>query len=139
MKRTPREQAIRNWTLYVIKFTDGTYYVGITAYKDVMRRITQHGGAKGARWSRGKVLEKVVEIRELGKLPRIDAENIENEVTLHYRKMYGSRVRGGYNAYLKSSIIPNFTPGSLQSLAFILASLLIALCTLIIMIYQQNH
>ena len=138
MKMRTKDQGIRNWTLYVIKFTDGTYYVGITAHKDFMRRISQHGSTKGAQWSKGKQLETVVETRSLGKIPRIAAENIENEVTLHYKKKYGRNVSGGYNAFVRQSLIPNFTPGSTQSLVFILASLLLALVVIAIITKQLN-
>lgn len=136
MKKPVKEQGIRNWTLYVIKFTDGTYYVGITAFKDFMRRIRQHGSARGAHWAKGKVFEMVVETRDLGRIPRIKAENIENEVTLHYKKKYGRKVRGGYNAFVRPSIIPNYTPGSTQSLFLILMSLLLALVVLAIITNQ---
>ncbi len=136
MKKPVKEQGIRNWTLYVIKFTDGTYYVGITAFKDFMRRIRQHGSARGAQWAKGKVLETVVETRDLGRIPRVNAESIENEVTLHYRRLHGRKVRGGYNSSLKSSIIPNYTPGSTQSLFLILIGLLLALVALAIITNQ---
>lgn len=119
---------VRDWTLYVIKFTDGTYYIGITSYHDVMKRISQHGGPLGARWSHNKTLEEVVETRRLGHITRLKAENIENDVTLEYRKKYGGAiVRGGYNANVQYSLIPNFTPGSMQMAMFILACLAIAL------------
>jgi len=123
--------AIRSWTLYVIRFTDGTYYIGITAYTDFMRRIKQHGTRNGARWALGKQLEEVVEIRKLGRIPRVKAENIENDVTLEYRKQYGRKVRGGYNAYLKNSLVPNYTPGSIKSLLLILAAIVVACAYLI--------
>lgn len=102
--------AIRDWTAYTVKLDDGTYYNGITSYKNVGRRIGQHGGRKGARWARGKKVVEVIETRHLGKMPRRKAEEIENQITLENRKRYGyKRVRGGYDTQHKASIIPTYT------------------------------
>jgi predicted GIY-YIG superfamily endonuclease len=128
----PDKKAIRNWTLYVLRFEDETYYIGITAYKDYLRRVHQHGGRFGAHWTRNKKLREVVEIRHLGRILRKRAENIENDVTLEYRKRFGwTRVRGGYNVSVASSIIPTYTPGSPQPVVFILSSLMLAIFLLI--------
>lgn len=123
--RKPRAQfdnkVIRNWTLYVVRFTDGHYYIGITSYKDFMRRINQHSGRLGAKVNRGKVLDEIVEIRHLGRMSGIRAGKIENDTTLEYRKKFGAHnVKGGYDIYESISIIPTFTPGSAQSIVFIL-------------------
>lgn len=120
--------AVRNWTAYTVKLSDGTYYNGITAFKDARRRIGQHGGRKGAKWARGKKVVSVVEARHLGRMPRRKAEEIENQITLENRKRYGyRRVRGGYDTQRKTSIIPTYTPGSKESVIFILGSLVIAI------------
>lgn len=133
-------KAIRSWTLYVVRFTDGHYYVGITSYKDFMRRINQHGGRLGAIVNRGKVLDEIVEIRHLGRMPGIRAGEIENDTTLEYRKKFGARnVKGGYDIFKGTSIIPTYTPGSTQSIAFILACLLVALAIVAIIIKVQQN
>jgi putative endonuclease len=41
-----------DWQVYIIRCTDNTLYTGITV--DVDRRITQHGGTRGAKYFRGK-------------------------------------------------------------------------------------
>jgi predicted GIY-YIG superfamily endonuclease len=123
---------IRNWTIYAIRFTDGTYYVGITSYRDFMRRIEQHGSLEGARWARGKTVAEILEIHPLGRMSRTDAEIIENDFTIDFRKRYGWKVRGGYNLLLKPSLIPNYTPGSTASLLLILFALVVALAFLVL-------
>ena len=106
-------QSIRDWTLYVLRLQDNHYYIGITARKDFMRRIRQHGTKVGARVNQGKRVEEIIEIQHLGKLSAKRAQYIENEVTLQYRKQYGrTRVRGGYDIYRKTSVVPTYTPGS---------------------------
>ncbi len=122
------QHAIRTWTLYVVRFVGGHYYVGITSRRNFMVRINQHGGPLGARVNRGKVLDEIIAIHPLGRMSGKRAGEIENNVTLEYRKQYGARkVRGGYDIYKPTSIIPTYTPGSTQSIAFILACLAIAL------------
>lgn len=126
------KNAIRNWTLYIVEFTDSTFYIGITSYKDVNHRLKQHGRRNGAKWARGKTIKGVIETRALGRISRLEAEAIENEMTLRLRKQYGyKRVRGGYNANVKPSIVPAYTPGSTASTLFILASLAIAVLLLV--------
>lgn len=129
--------AIRNWKLYVIQFTDGMYYIGIAAYKDVHRRIRQHGSNKGALWARGKVLAQIVEMQELGRVRRNIAEKHENDITLAYRKKFGrKRVRGGYNSQMLTSLVPTFSPGSKESVRFVIGSITVAVALLtIIAIY----
>ncbi len=41
-----------DWQVYIIRCTDNTLYTGITL--DVDRRISQHGGTRGAKYFRGK-------------------------------------------------------------------------------------
>ncbi len=130
------KHSVRDWTLYVLRFSDGTYYVGITSYKDFLHRINQHGGSNGARWNRSKTLEEIVEVQHLGKMERLRAENIENDVALDYRKkIVRTKVRGGYNIFPTSSIVPTYTPGSWQSIAFIGICLIFVLLVLIFLIF----
>lgn len=131
---------VRDWTLYVLRFSDSSYYVGITAYKDFMRRINQHGGEFGAKWNQAKVLEEVVEVQCLGRMKRYKAENIENDFTLAYRKKFGrSKVRGGYNIYSSSSLFPTYTPGSKQSIIFILACILLSIILAVLLLASTLH
>lgn len=132
--------ALRDWTLYVIRFSDNTYYVGITSYKDFLYRINQHGGDKGAKWNRFKVMEEIVEVQHLGKMKRLRAENIENDVTLQYRKKFGrSKVRGGYNIFSTSSVVPTYTPGSRQSIILVGICLILALLALLFFIFMSTR
>lgn len=127
------EKAIRNWTLYVIKLRNGHYYIGITSRKDFMGRINQHGGSLGARVNQNSEVEEIIELQHLGKMTGLEAERIENDTMLQYRKRFGARkVRGGYDVSKNTPIIPTYTPGSTQSLIFILAGLLLATILLII-------
>jgi predicted GIY-YIG superfamily endonuclease len=127
------KKAIRDWTLYVIEFTNGHYYIGITSYKDFMLRINQHGGRSGAKVNREKIVKEIVEVQHLGKISSLEAQNIENDTMLDYRKRFGAhKVRGGYDIYQKTSIIPTYTPGSLQSIIFIFCCLAMVLLLLII-------
>jgi predicted GIY-YIG superfamily endonuclease len=133
-------KAIRNWTLYVVRFTDGIYYVGITSRSNYMIRIKQHGGPLGAKVNRGKVLDKVIETRHLGPMTGRQAGDIENDVTLECRKKYGGRkVKGGYDIYKGRSIVPTYTPGSKQSIILILACLLAAIVMLVAIIKVQQN
>lgn len=129
------KKAVRNWTLYVIKLENGHYYVGITSRKDFMGRINQHGGSLGARVNQGNTVKEIVELQHLGRMTGLEAERIENDTMLQYRKRFGARkVRGGYDIYKNTPIIPTYTPGSTQSLIFIACCLLLAVLLLIIIV-----
>ena len=41
-----------NWQVYIIRCTDDSLYTGITL--DIDRRMREHGGARGARYFRGR-------------------------------------------------------------------------------------
>lgn len=47
-----------NWQVYIILCTDDSLYTGIT--RDIDRRLSQHGGARGARYFRGRKPRRVV-------------------------------------------------------------------------------
>lgn len=131
------QKAIRDWTLYVLKLGAGNYYVGITSRKDFMRRIRQHGGRTGAKVNRNRRVEEIIEVQHLGKMSGLNAGKIENDVTLQYRKKFGAlKVRGGYDIYKKTPIVPTFTPGSTASFVFIISSLLLALFIVLILARQ---
>ena len=42
----------KQWVLYILECKDGTLYTGIT--DDLERRMTVHGTAKGAKYTRGR-------------------------------------------------------------------------------------
>lgn len=89
----------RDYRLYALRLTGGKYYIGLTAYKDVMQRFSEHVAgkdARGAKWtSRYKPLS-VMEVRELGRMTRARAEYLETLMTLEYIKKFGLKdVRGG--------------------------------------------
>jgi len=135
MQKPFDKKAIRNWTLYVIRLKNDHYYIGITSRKDFMRRINQHGGRAGARVNQGSEVEEIVELHHLGRITALDAQNIENDIMLQYRKRFGARnVRGGYEISKKTSIIPTYTPGSVQALIYITCCLLLAVSILVIII-----
>lgn len=125
-------KAIRSWTLYVVRLQGDHYYIGITSRKDFMRRIRQHGGRTGARVNRGKIVEEVIEIQNLGKMTALQAEHIENDTMLQYRKQFGAqKVRGGYDVFKATPFIPTYTPGSTQSFILIASCLLLAVLLLL--------
>lgn len=48
----------RRWVLYIIKCGDGTLYTGIT--NDVARRVMQHNNGSASRYTRSRLLVKLV-------------------------------------------------------------------------------
>lgn len=86
--------------LYVLRLTDGKYYVGITSRKNPYMRINQHGGPLGAKWTALHKPKGVEELRDLGEITWEHALKIEQATTLHYAKQYGyNNVRGGRLTY----------------------------------------
>lgn len=125
----------RDWKLYVIKFSDQTYYIGITSRSDVMTRVKQHGGYLGAKWTQYKSLEEVIEIRRLGKISRGKAEAIENKITLEYIKRYGRvNVRGGDKVGVKQLVFSNYYLSSLQVSLF--TAFMVALSLALLLLYN---
>ena len=66
-----------DWTLYILRCEDGSYYTGIT--KDVHRRIREHSGeagkGKGAKALRGKApLQLAYQISPLSKSEALKLE-----------------------------------------------------------------
>jgi putative endonuclease len=41
-----------NWTVYILKCADGSFYTGITT--DVVRRLAQHGAGRGSAYTRAR-------------------------------------------------------------------------------------
>jgi putative endonuclease len=46
------------WQVYIILCTDESLYTGIT--NDLVRRLSQHGGKRGAKYFRGRQPQRVV-------------------------------------------------------------------------------
>ena len=123
------------WTLYVIRLNNNDYYIGITSRQDFMTRINQHGTLEGAKVNLGKTVKEIMEIHPLGLMTWSQAGRIENEMMLYYRHQYGARhVRGGYEIYKQTSIIPAYTPGSKQSYILIIGCLIFAVLLLLLII-----
>lgn len=64
------------WYLYILECKDGTLYTGIT--DDVERRIAQHNGGTGAKYTRGRGPVKLLYREECGS--RSDASKREYAV-----------------------------------------------------------
>lgn len=101
-KRTPIEQMIeadpvRDYQAYALQLEDGKFYVGITGYKDVMRRFDQHATGKGgAKWTKLHPPIRVTETRQLGHIHFSEAAYLEDQITLEYMLKHGAyNVRGG--------------------------------------------
>jgi len=47
-----------NWQVYIILCTDNSLYTGITL--DIDRRLSEHGGALGAKYFRGRKPQQLV-------------------------------------------------------------------------------
>lgn len=113
---------IRDWKVYVIS-QGNKYYVGITSRKNPQKRIGEHGTKKGAAWTSlyKEKPKRVIEVRRLGKIPRWQAENIENDITHEYMRRHGNKnVRGGYNVSIRSIFLRQYNPGSVQDVLQIL-------------------
>lgn len=76
-----------DWTLYILKCADNSYYTGIT--NDLKKRISDHESGKGAKYTRGRgpfevVYQETLENRseaskreiEIKKLSRIEKERL---------------------------------------------------------------
>lgn len=47
-----------NWTTYILKCNDDSYYTGIT--NDLKKRVSDHENGKGAKYTRGRGPFKIV-------------------------------------------------------------------------------
>ncbi|MGN1000146.1 MAG: GIY-YIG nuclease family protein [Faecousia sp.] len=54
----------KSWKLYILRCGDGSLYTGITT--DVQRRLAQHCGGKGAKYTRGRGPLELVYSEECG-------------------------------------------------------------------------
>jgi putative endonuclease len=65
-----------NYTVYILKCSDGTLYTGIT--NDLDKRILTHNKGKGAKYTRGRT--PVILVASLGNLTKSDALKLEYQV-----------------------------------------------------------
>lgn len=52
----------KNWYIYLVKCSDGSFYTGIT--NDVSKRMKSHASGKGSKYIRSRGFEKVLFIKE---------------------------------------------------------------------------
>lgn len=129
--------AIRNWSLYAIRKSDGKYYVGLTSYSDARKRIRQHGGRKGAYINRGLKVEEVLEIRKIGKMPAWRAQALENDMTIEYMKKFGQeQVRGGRMIRKGRLFFREYNPGTNQAIVQTLLLMVGVLIIVFICLYM---
>ena len=87
----------KHFSLYTLRLEQNKYYVGITTMTDPYKRIAQHeNGFYGARWTKKYKPVETIEIRDLGNITQVEAEDYENRQTLEYMQKYGHQnVIGG--------------------------------------------
>ena len=80
-------------TLYVVQCeTPKTFYVG-TTYRHKKKRYREHFEGWGCKWTARHGCKRIIHSFPV---PRGEASRIENEVWLHFARIYGpERVRGG--------------------------------------------
>ena len=85
-------------TLYVVQCeTPKTYYVG-TTYRHKKKRYAEHFEGWGCKWTKRHGCRRIV---ASWSTPRAGASQAENEVWMHYARIYGpERVRGGDVTYV---------------------------------------
>lgn len=88
---------VRNWTAYVLKLEQGKYYVGITSYRDVSRRLEVHkSGVGGSKWTVIYKPIQILETKQLGRMSESEATKFENNLALETQSKYGAgNVYGG--------------------------------------------
>jgi predicted GIY-YIG superfamily endonuclease len=87
---------IRFYTLYALRLKQGKYYIGMTSYRDVMRRYEQHATGTGSKWTKLYPPIEIIETRPVGQITESDCASLENQMTMEYMDKYGDRnVRGG--------------------------------------------
>lgn len=93
-----KSASCKRFKVYALKLEHGKYYVGITSRKDVNTRVEEHISGVGARWTLLHKPVDIIEVKDLGLVPKKVAENTENEITIEYMDRFGTQnVRGGKN------------------------------------------
>lgn len=84
------------WSLYALELEGSNYYIGITRFRSVQHRYTQHATGKGSKWTKLHPPIRMLWHRRLGHMLEKDATLIETATTLQFIERYGvDRVRGG--------------------------------------------
>ena len=92
-----RRSGTRSYTLYALKLEGDHYYVGMTAYRDPVRRLKEHlTGDRGALWTSLHKPLSIIETRCVGEMSQGECAQLENQMTLEYMDKHGiDYVRGG--------------------------------------------
>lgn len=92
--RRCRQQRLNPVSLYALELEDGHYYIGMTF--DVGKRFRQHGGSKGAAWTKLHKPISIIETRVTEFYDQDEVAKLEDDMTLEYALKYGlDKVRGG--------------------------------------------
>jgi predicted GIY-YIG superfamily endonuclease len=103
IKQPPK---VRHFYLYGLELEDGKYYVGVTSYKDALRRYQEHCDGKGAKWTKLHTPVQLIEARSLGVCTHKMAIEAENLMTRDYMEKYGMyNVRGGDLCYISPTLV----------------------------------
>lgn len=98
----PRQdnEVIKHYWLYALKLEGDRYYIGMTARRIPYDRIRAHRDMSGARWTMLHKPLQIYEIRDIGRTTKLNAEMMEQKLTLAYMQLYGYKnVRGGEVTY----------------------------------------
>ena len=85
---------ISNYWVYILWLKDDKYYVGIS--RNVLERFEQHASGEGAAWTHKHRPICIEWSSDTGTKYKVDAEQIENVVTIQWMLLKGiENVRGG--------------------------------------------
>lgn len=97
---------MRFYYLYALLLQDNCYYVGVTSYKNAVKRYQQHLDGKGAKWTRLHKPIRMLEVRPIGTMAQSKACILEDQMTIEYMSKYGlDFVRGGRLCMVKASTV----------------------------------
>lgn len=86
----------KNWHLYILRCTEGKYYVGITSKTPEERFLEHKHKIRPAYWTIKYLPQEVIYTENLGQIPKEKAEKRENRMVRACIKKYGlNNVRGG--------------------------------------------
>ena len=91
------DEVIKHYKLYVLRLEQDKYYIGITT-QTVEARFEEHlKGSRSSYWTtKFKPLE-VIDAEDLGMITKMQAEEIEDKVTIECMQKYGAEnVQGGH-------------------------------------------
>lgn len=85
---------LREVKLYALQLEDSCWYIGMSY--NPHKRLSKHGGPKGAQWTKIHPPIRLFEVRGTGKYIQDEAALLEDDMTLEYALRYGKDyVRGG--------------------------------------------